>query len=436
MNHLRFDQHRAKLIALFADHPGAVLLHSAPAVDHWHTTDTEIAYRPESDFYYLTGITEPECRILLDPRDGAYHVFVPRRDAQFAVWHGYVTSLEEWKSRTGADQVHYVDELPGVLAGLKATVVHTIARRDADFLAWLGYKAETGYLSDMLAACRVIKTPAEIELMRTANAIASAAQDAVRAALRPGMFEYELKALFEYEVAKRGAHPAPYNGIHAAGASSAILHYTETHRRLEDGALYLCDAGAEWAGYDADLTRTWPVNGTFSPEQRDLYDVCLAMQEGAIAGAAPGVAMEDLHLGACRTLLEGLSNLGYVKGGIDELMEHNIFALFFPHGLGHFLGLDTHDPGGYPKGVTRIDRPGLRYLRTRRVLEPGMVVTIEPGIYCIPALLGPAMADHAQARYLDTDRLARMSGFGGIRIEDNIAITATGHDNLTTASKR
>ena len=145
--------------------------------------------------------------------------------------------------------------------------------------------------------------------------------------------------------------------------------------------------------------------------------------------------MEDLHLAAARIIMHGLKDIGLVKGSVDELMEQNIFALFFPHGLGHFLGLDTHDVGGYPKGVDRIDRPGIRFLRVRRELQPGMVITVEPGLYFIPALLKPALEDEKTAKYLNGDKLEKFFDFGGVRIEDNLIITEDGYENMTDVPK-
>jgi Xaa-Pro dipeptidase len=145
--------------------------------------------------------------------------------------------------------------------------------------------------------------------------------------------------------------------------------------------------------------------------------------------------MEDLHMHAARTIMEGLKEAGIVKGSVDDMMENDIFALFFPHGLGHFLGLDTHDVGGYPKGVDRIDRPGIKFLRVRRDLQPGMVVTIEPGCYFVPALLIPALKDETQSKFLNPDKLTKMFEFGGIRIEDNILVTEDGYENLTDVPK-
>jgi Xaa-Pro dipeptidase len=430
MHHL----HRSKLFDLLAEaHGSDAVLISGARVQYRHDTDTELPFRQESDFLYLTGVTDPDFALVLDVARRETHLFAPKRDALFAVWHGFVEPLEALAERHRPDHIHHAEALPEVLRKIGPKSVHVRHDTDASLAASHGFRADATLLRDMLAHCRVLKTAPELDLMRRANAIASAAHDAVREALRPGLREFEVKALYEQLCTREGCVFTAYNGIFASGEASAVLHYTKSDRVLKDGGLMLIDAGAEYEGYAADLTRTWPVNGAFTPIQQDIYDAVLRMQTTALNAAAPGVAMEDLQLMACRTLLEDLSAMGLVKGGIDELMEKNIFALFFPHGLGHFLGLDTHDPGGYPKGVERIDRPGLRYLRARRTLEPGMVVTIEPGCYLIPALLEPAFADPATAPYLNEARLRPLLSFGGVRIEDNIIVTADGIENMTTA---
>jgi len=431
-----YAQHRQKLAGLFHAHPNDIIFIQGATVAHRYGTDFQYPFRQESNFLYLTGVEEPDFSMLLVPTTGVYYLFVPRRDAMYAVWHGFVYSQEKYKSRYTPDEMYYRDELETVLQRLNPNSVHCVGESDAAIIQAAGYRAETGLLQDALAWCRVIKTDGEMQLMREANRVASAAHRKVLGTLKAGMMEYELQALFEYECTRRGHRHQPYGGIHAAGKGSAVLHYVDNRRPVQDGDLVLIDAGAEAHGYAADITRTWPANGHYSEKQAFVYDTVLEMLETSIQKAAPGVEMEQLHLDAARLLLTRFREAELVRGDVDELMDQNIFALFFPHGLGHFLGLDTHDVGGYPKGVERIDRPGLRYLRARRLLEPGMVVTIEPGIYFIPALLLPAFENPAQAPYLNEGALRHYLHFGGIRIEDNLLITASGHENLTDVPKK
>jgi Xaa-Pro dipeptidase len=244
-----------------------------------------------------------------------------------------------------------------------------------------------------------------------------------------------MKAVFDYHQIKNGLMQDAYNGIFAAGENSAILHYVENNRQIKDGDLFLIDAGYECNGYASDFTRTYPANGEFTPIQAEIYEAVLEAQKQVIESSGPDVKMEDLHILAARIMMQGLKDADIVTGSIDDLMEEDIFALFFPHGLGHFIGLDTHDVGGYPKGVDRIERPGIKYLRMRRTLQPSMVLTIEPGLYFVPALLQPALEDDKASKFLNESKLQEMMDFGGVRIEDNIIITEDGYENLTSVPK-
>lgn len=427
--------HRKKVTSLFKKEKNSALFITGAAVAHRYGTDYEYAFRQESNFLYLTGVDEPDFFALIDNSSGKYHLFVPKRDAMYAVWYGFVHSLESYKKKYQPDEIHYIEDLKKVLSTIKPELIHCIRDEDAKTVSGLGYKTETGTLADAIASCRVIKNEQEKSELQKASDVASEAHRAVMSAIQPGIMEYEMQALFEYKCMKNGLRHQPYSGIHAGGTGSSVLHYVENNRVLNDGDLFLLDAGAESNGYASDITRTYPVNGKFAKKQAVIYDVALEMLELCLENTRPGVEMEELQLMACRHLLERFVELKLVYGEVDELMDQNIFALFFPHGIGHFLGLDTHDVGGYPKGTDRIDRPGLRYLRARRLLEPGMVITIEPGIYFISALLEPAFENPLQAKYLNVNELKTYLDFGGIRIEDNLFITEAGHDNLTSVPK-
>jgi Xaa-Pro dipeptidase len=431
MNH----QHREKLFHQFPAAANGVLYLAGGTVQYTYDTDRELDFKQESNFLYLTGLDEPDFALLLDARDRSFILVVPRRDAAYATWYGEVHSLDYWKQESGADRVVYADELEGELKRLKPETVFCYNDVQAETIKKAGFKTVVEGFKDALIACRIIKTPEELDLLRHASEIASEAHMAVLAAVEAGVNEAELRALYLYHCMIGGQRHEPYIGIHGSGNNSAILHYIKNDKTLADGQLYLIDAGAEFHGYVADITRTWPVNGTYSPVQRDLYNLVLQMQLASMGKAGPGVNTEEVHLAACYTLIDGLRDLGYINGGTDELMEKNVFALFFPHGIGHFLGLDTHDVGGYPKGVARIDRPGLKYLRMRRELQPGMVITVEPGIYFVKAILEPAFADANLRKHLAVDKLEKLIGFGGIRIEDNLIVTAGGYENMTEVPK-
>lgn len=431
------QKHREKLFSLFDDgQQGAVFIQGSEIL-YRNETDYEYPFRQESNFWYLTGVNEPECALILDLKTEEYHLFVPKRDAQFAVWHGYVKSQEAWQEQYNPDHLHYTNEILTVMNEIKPDKVYCLNDLDAELIEDLdrGFEADIETLQDALTYCRVIKTDEELDYMRKSAKVNNLAHTEVMKAIKPGMYEYELKALFTKIQYEHGLQQDAYNGIFAGGKNAAILHYVENTSQLKDGELFLLDAGHEYRGYASDITRTYPVNGTFTTLQAGVYDAVLNALNRCIENVETGVKMEDLHLLAAQTILEGLKDAGVVKGSIDDMMDNDIFALFFPHGLGHFLGLDTHDVGGYPKGVERIDRPGIKFLRARRDLQPGMVITLEPGAYFIPALLIPALKDETQSKFLNAEKVTKMYEFGGIRIEDNIVVTDDGYENLTDVPK-
>jgi Xaa-Pro dipeptidase len=429
--------HREKLLSLFEENQEGMIYLKGAEIMYRYGTDYEIPFRQESNFWYLTSVNEPDYHALIDINTTEFHLFAPSRDAQYAVWHGRIKPVSEIKELYEPDSLHRDHELLTVLNQLNPKVIYCLNEEQAEYVEDLNrdFTVETETLTDAITYCRSIKTDPELEYMREAARINNIAHREVMGSLKPGMFEYETKALFDYHQKKNGLLQHAYSGIHAGGVNSAILHYTENNQLIKDGDLYLIDAGYEYKGYASDITRTYPANGRFTGDQAAVYQVVLEALNTSIELVRPGVRMEDLHLAACQIILQGLKDIGIVMGNIDDMMANNIFALFFPHGLGHFLGLDTHDVGGYPKGVDRIDRPGIRFLRVRRELLPGMVITIEPGIYFIPALLKPALENREQARFLNSEKIENMLNFGGIRIEDNLVITEDGYENLTDVPK-
>lgn len=433
MNHL----HRDKLLSLFDEDQDAIIYMKGAELMYRDGTDYEFPFRQESNFWYLTGVNEPDFHLIFDLKERAYHLFAPDRGPQYAVWHGRVKSLEQYQEKYNPDHLHYEKELPGVLKELNPEMMYCLNEEQAEFIEEFDRKTpiELEALEDAITHCRVFKTSWELDQMREAARVNSIAHREVLKALEPGMHEYELKAVFDHHQIANGLMQDAYNGIFASGDNSAILHYVDNNRQIKDDDLFLIDAGFEYNGYASDFTRTYPANGKFSSAQAAVYEAVLQAQKKVIGAIEPGVKMEDLHIMAARTMMQGLKDMKLVEGDIDDLIEHDVFALFFPHGLGHFLGLDTHDVGGYPKGVDRIERPGLKYLRTRRTLQPGMVLTIEPGIYFIPALLKPAIKDEEMSLLLNKPRLKEFFDFGGVRIEDNVIITEDGCENLTDVPK-
>lgn len=428
---------RKKLLSLFDEAQDNVIYLKGSELMYRYQTDYEFPFRQESNFWYLTGVDEPDYHMILDLKTETYHLFAPKRDEHYSVWHGRIKSKDDIQTLYEPNELHYDSKLLTILKSLNPNVIYCLNEDQAEFLEDLdrSFKVDTESLNDAITFCRTIKTEDELNLMREAARINNIAHRKVMEQVKPGMYEYELKAIFDYHQVKRGLLFDAYNGIHAAGRNSAILHYTECSNRLGNGDLYLIDAGYEYEGYASDVTRTYPANGRFTDDQAAVYQTVLNALNAVVEAIKPGVKMEDLHMAAAEIILKGLKQMGLVKGSIEDLMEKDIFALFFPHGLGHFLGLDTHDVGGYPKGVERIDRPGIRFLRARRELQPGMVVTIEPGLYFIPALLEKAFEDEEKSKFLNADKLQAFFDFGGVRIEDNIIITEDGCENMTDVPK-
>lgn len=411
-------------------------------------------YRADSHFLYLVGAAIPEAALMV--QGGRSELFVPAKDEDDPLWHGPQPGYEDFAAATGVDAVRTLDELPGaVKAAGGGDRVQTLPsadpltrHRQATLLGrrWPGDRSPgvTGLdeadlrLADAMIELRVTHDEGALEMIRRATEGTAAAHRAGMAATRPGLLEHDVRAAMERELTARGMTPA-YNAI--VTVHGEILHNTEYHHRLEADDLLLADFGGELEGWATDVTRTWPVSGKFSPTQRALYDIVLQSQLDAIDKVRPGVRYRDVHLTASRTLARGLVDEGLLKGDPDSLVERGAHAIFFPHGVGHLLGLDVHDMedlgdrAGYAPGRARSEQFGLGYLRLDRDLAPGMVVTIEPGLYLVPAILerqslvGPFVADGT----FDPSRLERFSDVRGIRIEDDVLCTTTDPESLTAA---
>ncbi|WP_422126509.1 Xaa-Pro aminopeptidase [Thioalkalivibrio sulfidiphilus] len=383
--------------------------------------DVEYPYRQDSDFLYLTGFTEPGAVAVLVPGrpQGEYVLFCRERDPVMETWHGRRAGQEGAVERFGADDSFPISDVDDILPGLLEDRVRVYATlgRDQDFdqklMGWvnrLKEQARSGVhpphefvsLEYLLHDMRLFKSRAEIRLMREAGAISTRAHVRAMKACRPGMMEYEIEAELLYEFRRAGTEPA-YPSIVGGGANGCILHYTENNARLNDGDLLLIDAGCELQGYASDITRTFPVNGRFSPAQRELYEVVLEAQYAAIEQAVPGNHWNDPHMAAVKVLTRGLVSLGLLKGRPAQLIKDGAYRQFYMHRTGHWLGLDVHDVGDY-----KLDE-------TWRLLEPGMVMTVEPGLYI------PAGTKGVSKRFHDI----------GIRIEDDVLVTADGYDVLT-----
>jgi Xaa-Pro aminopeptidase len=419
--------------------PGSIaLLPAAPETPR--NRDVHHPFRQDSDFYYLTGFPEPEAIAVLAP--GGEHeflLFCRERDPHMEIWHGRRAGPQGAMERYGVDNAHPIAEIDKLLPPLlenRERVFYAIGYNpdfDQRMMGWINQvrgKARTGVrapvtfvaLEHLLHAMRLRKEPEEIAVMRESARIAAEAHQRAMRACRPGRMEYELEAEILYTFIRNGAGWA-YPSIVGGGDNSCILHYTENNALLRDGDIVLIDAGAEVDGYASDITRSFPVNGRFSGEQRAIYELVLAAQKAAIAQVRPGCHFNEPHEAAVRTLTEGLAALGVLQGDVEELIEAEQHKPFYMHRTGHWLGMDVHDVGDYKTGDDW------------RLFEPGMVTTIEPGLY-IPA--GGKVLDAHWARlgvHLETELDERWQRIG-VRIEDDVLVTTEGNEVLTAAAPK
>ncbi|WP_008312147.1 aminopeptidase P family protein [Leptolyngbya sp. PCC 6406] len=391
-------------------------------------------FRASSHFLYFAGISLPNAAIRLD--GGRLTLFLDEASPSAALWHGPTPSREDLAATLGADAAYPLAELPRFASGV-ATLAVQDAATAAEQLPIRGIiqPAQDKALALAVIALRLEQDAAAIADIRTAATVSVQAHRAGMAATGTATTEAQVRAAMEQVILSHNLTCA-YNSI--VTVHGEVLHNEQYHHPLQRGDLLLADVGAEApTGWASDITRTWPVSGQFSPTQRAVYDVVLAAHDACIAKAAPEVEYRDIHLLACEVLAMGLVDLGILQGDPVGLVERDAHALFFPHGVGHLLGLDVHDMedlgdmAGYAPGRQRSDRFGLGYLRLDRPLQAGMVVTIEPGFYQVPGILqDPDRRD----RYRDCVNWDRLEDFGdvrGIRIEDDVLVTATGAEVLT-----
>jgi len=392
--------------------------------------DTNYRYRQNSDFFYLTGFEEPDAIAVIAPsQEKKFTLFVRPRDPERAIWDGYRAGVEGAKTDYSADEAfpiaEFDEKLPEILDGpasLYYAFGHANSELDEKIIRQLTLMRETNRrpleppqtIVDptlILHEMRVFKSEAEVEIMQRAADIAAAAHIEAMKAARAGMKEYEVEALLEASFRRQGAAGSSYTSIVGSGANATTLHYITNQDTLRDGDLLLVDAGAEYLGYASDITRTFPVNGKFSEAQRDIYDLVLKTQMSCIDMVRPGVRLEDLKTHSVEMLTEGMVKLGLLKGDPAKLIEEKKYMQFYMHNLGHFLGIDVHDAGRYYfKGESRP-------------AEPGMVMTIEPGLYISPDTknIPEGFNQDVPAKYLGI----------GVRIEDDVLVTEKGARVLT-----
>lgn len=422
INAKEFARRRRQLMRMMGE--GAIAVLPAAPV-RVRNRDADYRYRQDSDFLYLTGFHEPEAVVVLIPgrAQGEYILFCRERNPEMETWNGRRAGQAGAVEQFGADDSFPIDDIDEILPGLledRARVYYSVGR-DADFdrrlMAWVNViraQSRAGRqpphefisLEYLLHEMRLFKSSAELKVMRKAAEISDEGHRRMMAMCRPGMYEYEIEAEFIY-TARRHNGDLAYQSIVGGGANGCILHYVDNNEMLRDGELLLIDAGAEYEGYASDITRTFPVNGRFSEAQREVYEVVLAAQEAAIKKVKPGNSWNDPHTAAVRELTKGMIELGLLKGKPAKLIREAAYRRFYMHRTGHWLGIDVHDVGEY-----KVDGEW-------RLLEPGMVTTVEPGLYVTA----------------DADVPERFHNIG-VRIEDDVVVTKDGHKVLTAATPK
>ena len=392
------------------------------AHDTRRSNDTHYRFRQDSDFFYLTGFEEPDSlAVIRAEKDPKYTLFVRPRDPEREIWDGRRAGVEGAKSEFGAGEAFPIAEFESKLADflegaeilyyrlgndrdLDDTIIKEISRMRSLNRKPIHPPQTIIDPATIVHEMRVVKRPEELEIMQAAADIAAEAHVEAMKAVRPGMKEYQVEALIEQVFRRHGAAAPAYTSIVGAGPNATVLHYINNDGELRDGDLLLVDAGAEYKGYASDITRTFPINGRYSPAQREIYDLVLKAQMACVEMVRPGVTHDQLKQHSIEVLTEGMVELGLLKGKPEELIKEKKHEKFYMHGLGHMLGIDVHDVGRYYYG------------EESRALEPGVVMTVEPGIYIAPD------TKDVPEKYLGI----------GIRIEDDVLCTNDGPRVLTT----
>jgi Xaa-Pro aminopeptidase len=417
-----YTRRRKKLMSFMGNNSIAILPSNSEVT---RSRDTEFRFRQHSDFEYLSGFPEPESVIVLLPgrAQGEYILFCRENDPVMETWHGRRHGQQGAVKKFSCDDAFPIDDIDDILPGLmegRERIYYEFGNHtefDNQIMSWINSlraQVKSGAhppgelidLSHILHDMRLFKSPAEIAIMKEVTEITAQAHMIAMQKCQPGMNEYQIEAEIKYQFANRGARSEAYNSIVAGGENACILHYVENDQVLNDGDLLLIDAGGELHGYAADITRTFPINGRFSPEQLEAYQWVLKANKQAIKAVKPGSPWTEPHDTAVRVLTEGLVAMGILAGKVDELVDQEAYKPFYMHKTGHWIGLDVHDVGDY-----LIEKEP-------RILEAGMVLTVEPGLYFAPKTKG-----------LDK----KWWGIG-IRIEDDVLVTKKGHEVLSKSA--
>ncbi len=431
-------QRRQKL-ATHIDFP--VILWSGTSISRNYPANV-FPFRASSHFLYFAGLPLVNAAIRLEA--GKLELFIDDPAPGSALWHGEMTNREDIATQIGADVAHPMSELESYLEGVATIPVQdpaTWTQQSQLLNRWIlpqhqlqGIDLE---LAQAIIELRLTHDQQALAELRKAAAVTVEAHKAGMAATPSAKIEAEVRAAMEKVIIAQNMTTAYHSIVTVHGE---VLHSEQYYHSLQPGDLLLADVGAETEmGWASDVTRTWPVSGKFSSTQRDIYDVVLAAHDACIAQVRPGVEYQDIHLLACNVIAQGLVDLGILRGDAENLVERNAHSLFFPHGIGHLLGLDVHDMedlgdlAGYEPGRERSDRFGLSYLRLNRPLQVGMLVTIEPGFYQVPAIINNPEVRSTYQYTVNWERLSLFADVRGIRIEDDVLVTKNGREVLTEA---
>jgi len=445
-------ENRQRLVSLFlSNHKESIqensfiLLEGGKSIT-LYDSDHEPLFKQEKYFFWAFGSDMPDCYglISLDSASNPISTLViPKLPAEYATWLGEIHSCEYWKSIFLVDNVIFVEDMTEFLVKHNASTLYTLSGANADsgnslttpkFDGIEKFNVDTKILYNDFSECRVFKSPKELEVLRYACDASVSAHKSVMKNIKIGMKEYESEAEFLHHAYKHwGCRNVGYTCICAANANSSVLHYGHAGEpnasTIRDGSMCLYDMGAEYHGYSSDITCSFPANGKFTDKQKIVYNAVLDASRAVISAMKPGVNWIDMHKLAERRILQHLLDGGLLQAAnVDELVENKIGSVFFPHGLGHFLGLCTHDVGGYGGDAV----PKVNSLRTTRTLKAGMFITVEPGCYFIDHLLNNAIADPVKSKYLNIPVLETYRKFGGVRIEDDVFVTETGCENYSS----
>jgi Xaa-Pro aminopeptidase len=428
MNHAHqiYRTRRNAVLKSMRERSGGGLALVPTAAEVARNRDSLYPFRHDSYFYYLSGFPEPEAVIaLVAAPEGDRHVlFCRERNEEREIWDGFRYGPDAAREIFGFDEAHPISALPEKLPEFASDrpalftplgLFEPWDRKVSELLNDVRNRVRTGVAAPdevvdvraTLDTMRLVKDEHELALMRRACAISSAAHRRAMRAARPGLYEYQVEAELVHEFLHEGAQAVAYNSIVASGPNACVLHYRENDRQMADGDLLLIDAGCEFQGYASDITRTFPVNGKFSGPQKAVYEIVLAAQLACIEAVKPGAPFHDYHHVAERVLAQGLIDIGLLHGTLDAVLESGSYKQFYMHRAGHWLGMDVHDAGLYQvRGESML-------------LAPGMVLTVEPGAYIRPAANVP-------------ERFWNI----GVRIEDDVLVTADGIDNLTAGAPK